>query len=155
MSYAAININFDSLGEAYGFPMDYDDPTFGKVMDRFLSISEKWNFKYSIYVIGKDIEKAANRKALRDWSEMGHEIGNHSWSHPENLGVLPEKEIFEEVNKAHQIIGDSIGHEPKGFIAPAWCTSKSLTRVLMNLSYEYDTSTWPSLLMYPAVAKIF
>jgi peptidoglycan/xylan/chitin deacetylase (PgdA/CDA1 family) len=153
MKFAAININLDSFGSTYGFPKDYRDPTFSSIMDRFLKIADKWGFKYSIYVIGKDLENVENRKAVLSWSEMGHEIGNHSWSHLNNLGSLSYEQLFDEVKRSHDIISDVIGKEPCGFIAPGWSTSKQLIEILMDLSYEYDTSTWPSLLMYPALVK--
>ena len=48
MRLASININFDSFSEALGFPGNYQDPAFGPVIDRFFSISERYNFKYTI-----------------------------------------------------------------------------------------------------------
>lgn len=154
MKYAAININFDSLGEAYGFPSDYADPSFHKISERFFNISEKRNFKYSIYVIGKDLENRANRAKVKEWAQSGHEIGNHSWSHPLNLGALRESQVYEEVKKAHDVIAETIEREPQGFIAPGWSASTKLRRVLMNLGYYYDTSSFPSLLMYPSLLKM-
>jgi peptidoglycan/xylan/chitin deacetylase (PgdA/CDA1 family) len=154
MKYAAMNINLDSFGEAYGFPADYLDPTFGPIMDRFLMVAEKWGFKYSIYVIGKDLLSDRNRSAVSEWSSRGHEIGNHTWSHPLNLGALSKGDIYEEVARSHEAITNCTGREPKGFIAPGWSTSPRLIDALLDLGYEYDTSTWPSLLMYPALAKM-
>ena len=52
----AIDINFDSLNENLGFPKGFKDPSFFKVFDRFLELSNKYNFKYSLYFIGKDLE---------------------------------------------------------------------------------------------------
>lgn len=104
MKYADININFDSLGEAYGFPTDYHDPSFFEVAERFMSLAQKYNFKYSIYIIGKDLEKPENQAVVKAWAEEGHEIGNHSWSHPLNLGSLPLEQLHQEVLLSHQII---------------------------------------------------
>ena len=81
MQTAAININYDSLGYAYGFPDGYEDPSFSRVADRFLRISDRFHFKYSMYVIGRDLQNPFNRKRVRDWASDGHEIGNHSHSH--------------------------------------------------------------------------
>ena len=66
MKYTAINLNFDSLGEAYGFPYGYKDPTFFEVSERFLKVAEKYKFKYSIYVIGKDLEKSNSFRKLKN-----------------------------------------------------------------------------------------
>ncbi len=153
MKYAAININFDSLGEAYGFPVGYRDPSFFEVADRFFKFSSRLDFKYSIYIIGKDLEKDENRQRVKQWATEGHEIGNHSWSHPLNLGTLPEAELRSQIARAHQIITEAVGRPPEGFIAPGWCTSERLLRTLIDLGYSYDTSSCPSWLMTLAVAK--
>lgn len=154
MKYAAININFDSLAEAYGFPEQFDDPTFDRVAERFMAIADKYGFKYSIYVIGKDLETEKNKRAVRQWSKTGHEIGNHSWSHPLSLGALPEDQIKDQIGKAHEIIAETVGEAPKGFIAPGWSTSGRVVKTLLGLGYEYDTSVFPSLLLYPSLAKM-
>lgn len=151
---AAININFDSLSETYGFPQDFRDPIFFQVADRFVALSEKYGFKYSIYVLGKDLEKSENRNVVRQWAKAGHEIGNHSWSHPLNLGAMPQKALREEVERAHAIIHDTVGDPPRGFIAPAWSTSSALLDILIDNGYEYDTSCFPSWLMVPALGKM-
>ncbi len=154
MKYAAISINFDSLGEAYGFPPGYKDPSFFDVAERFFKIAEKYRFKYSIYLIGKDLEKPENRECVKKWASQGHEIGNHSWSHPPNLGAMNKLEIHQQVEMAHEIITKTINHEPKGFIAPAWSTSPEVVKILIELKYTYDTSGFPSWLMFPALLKL-
>jgi len=153
-NYAAININFDSLGEAFHFPKNYRDPSFHEVAERFFYISEKYNFKYSIYVIGKDLADRENRARVREWAEGGHEIGNHSWSHSLSLGALPKTQIYDEVIKAHDIIAKTVGQEPRGFIAPGWSASAKLHRILVDNGYDYDTSSFPSFLMYPSLIKM-
>ena len=50
----SINLNFDSLGEAYGWPKDfYEDNTFIKGVDRILVLNEKFIFikNYSFHCI--------------------------------------------------------------------------------------------------------
>ena len=154
MRYAAININFDSLGAAYGFPPNYRDKSFTDVGERFLNLSRKYGFKYSIYVIGKDLEKSENREIVKEWSLQGHEIGNHSWSHPYDLGSMKYDEVRKEVELSHELISKTTGVEPKGFIAPNWSTSKELINVLIDLNYTYDTSSFPSPLMYLSLMKM-
>lgn len=154
MKYAAININFDSLGEAYGFPTDYRDPSFHEIADRFFAIADKYGFKYSIYIIAKDLENAESRAAVRRWADAGHEIGNHTYHHRVNLGALSDRELDEEIGRAHGLIGDTTGKAPKGFIAPVWATSPRVLEKLIALDYEYDTSCFPSWLMYPSLLKM-
>lgn len=153
MRYAAISLNLDSLGWMCGFPGGYRDPSFFQIADRFFDISWYYNFKYSIYVIGKDLEKEENRARVREWSREGHEIGNHSWSHRIDIGATSYQCMYDEIKRAHDIISETVGYQPKGFIAPAWNTSSALRKVLVECGYTYDTSSFPSWLMFPAILK--
>ena len=149
----AININFDSLNENLGFPKNYRDSSYFEVFDRFLKFSDEYNFKYSIYIIGKDLENPEIRARVKDWAQMGHEIGNHSYTHCLNIGGLKEEKLQFEIMKSHEIIHNCTGIEPKGFICPGWSTSKKVLKVLIDNNYLYDTSLFPSPIIYPSVAK--
>ena len=144
MKKVAIVIHFDSLGNYYGYPDNYRDPSFFEVFDRFLSFSSKRDFPYTIFVIGKDLTNKENAAQVRKWSELGHEIGSHSWSHPIDIGQLSQESIFNEIYKTHNIIRDVVGFGPKGFTAPAWSHSSSLYDILIKFNYLYDTSPFPS-----------
>jgi len=150
----AININFDSLSEAFGFPNNFKDPSYFKIYDRFNDYANKYNFKYSIFLIGKDLQNSEIASRIKDWSEQGHEIGNHTWSHPMNLGSLTKKEIEYEILKCHEIIHNIINIEPRGFIAPAWSISDNVLDILFEHKYLYDTSYFTSVWLYPVMSKI-
>ncbi len=153
MSYAAVSLNLDSMDHAFGYPAGYEDPTFGPVMDRFEEFADQFDFRYSVYVIGRDLEKQRHRAKVRCWAERGHEIGNHTWNHFTNLGALPKAELTEEIHRTHAALADATGHAPNGFIAPAWSYSDRMMDVLAEQGYAYDTSLFPSLLYYPFVFK--
>jgi len=153
MSYAAVSLNLDSMDHAFGYPAGYEDPTFGPVMDRFEAYAERFGFRYSLYVIGRDLEKQRHRVKVRGWAERGHEIGNHTWNHHTNLGALSKAELTEEIHRTHAALGDVTGQAPDGFIAPAWSYSDRMMDVLAEQGYRYDTSLFPSLLYYPFVFK--
>jgi peptidoglycan-N-acetylglucosamine deacetylase len=150
----AISLNFDSLNEAYGFPKNFKDPSFGEGFGRLAELCAKYSFPLSIYVIGKDLSDPERASAVKEWSAQGHEIGNHSWSHHFNLGSLSSAELKDEVHRSHDLISETIGIEPKGFVSPCWSTSAKLVETLLDLDYLYDTSAFPSFLLYPMVGKI-
>jgi peptidoglycan/xylan/chitin deacetylase (PgdA/CDA1 family) len=150
----AISLNFDSLNEAYGFPPGYRDPSFFYVFDRLTTMCAKDGVPLSIYIVGKDLENPEHAARVRDWADWGHEIGNHSWSHHFNMASLSTSELEQEIVRAHAKITDCIGREPKGFIAPAWATSGAMIGKLLDLGYEYDTSAFPSVLLFPMIAKV-
>ena len=150
----AFNINFDSLGEAFGFPAGFRDPSFFQVFDRFAEFAERYGFRYSIFVIGKDLENPEVAARVREWSQAGHEIGNHTWSHPMSLGAMRREAIEQEILRCHEAVIRVTGKEPKGFIAPAWSTSEAVSDTLFQNGYEYDTSYFLSWWLYPVVGKI-
>lgn len=149
----SININFDSLNENAGFPKGYKDKSYFEVFDRFLKLSNDYNFKYSIFIIGKDLENKEIKARVKEYSQMGHEIGNHSYQHRLNIGGLNDSEIKYEILKSHEMIHNCTGIEPKGFICPGWSTSSRVLKVLIDNNYLYDTSLFPSPIIYPAIFK--
>lgn len=149
------NINFDSLHEAFGFDYTFRNSSYYTVFDRFLRISDKYRFKYSIFIIGKDLGNPGIFARVREWAQEGHEIGNHSWDHSMNLAYRSLDEIREDVVKAHDLISKCIGKEPNGFISPAWAQSLNLKKVLCDLNYLYDTSDFPSPLILPLMLNVF
>ena len=150
----SISLNFDSLNEAYGFPQDYRDPSFFVAFDRLVDLTSKHGLTFTVYIIGKDLENPEYFARVRDWASAGYEIGNHSWHHYFNIGALKPNQIREEVYRAHDRIAECTKREPRGFIAPAWAVSRHLIEVLIDRRYSYDTSFFPSLLLYPMLARI-
>jgi hypothetical protein len=155
-SKVAMNINFDSLGWSLNAERArFRDPSFVEVADRFLDLSARYGFRYTIFVIGRDLESPEARARVRDWSAAGHEIGNHSYNHCPNLGAMPIDQMRDEVMRSHDAIAAVVGSEPKGFIAPGWSASAELVGVLQDAGYVYDTSVFPSYFMWLIVAKLW
>jgi peptidoglycan/xylan/chitin deacetylase (PgdA/CDA1 family) len=150
----SISVNVDSLAEAYGFPFGFQDKTFGEVMDRLLSLAAEFEMPLTFFVVGRDLESVRNRKKILEWSSLGHEIANHSFNHRFEFASLTNRDVEYEIETTHKMIADTIGVEPKGFIAPAWNASKAVWACLLNLNYEYDTSYFPSIFLYPMAASI-
>lgn len=156
----ALNINFDSLSECLRLsgvdvdPSTFVDPCFDRIMDRFRELAREYGAPLTVFVIGRDLLSADHRARVRTWSDEGHEIGNHTWSHLQTLSNLDVTATRREIEDAHQIIGEATGRAPRGFIAPAWSTSSDVVRVLAELGYAYDTSLIPSWLQLVALAKL-
>ena len=97
------SLNFDWLSSV----IEVDDIENLENIDRLLceETDELLNYivdkggRVSIFVIGKDLMRPIIAKYIKKWFEDGHEIGNHSWSHPVNFGELSQSEIKEEIFK--------------------------------------------------------
>lgn len=152
-----LNLHLDSLGESYGWPKNYiDDNAFIIGLKRISKILKKHKIPITIFVIGKDLENEKNVKFLKKFiDENDVEIANHSYNHFFDLGSKNYKEIYQEINCAHEIIHKKLGVEPKGFCSPSWTFSRTVINVLSKLKYNYDTSNFNSIWLVPMVSKIF
>ena len=151
--YVAVSLNLDSMAHAFGYPAGYEDPAFRQVLDRFELFSDRHRFRYTVYVIGRDLEVAAHRARVRSLARAGHEIANHSWSHHTDLGGLPRGEMEREILRAHDAIEACTGRQPAGFLSPGWSTSRRLVKLLNAVGYRHDSSSLPGLLCYAFVLK--
>lgn len=71
-----------------------------------------------------------------------------------DLGMLNDADLEREVSLSHDAIAAATGNSPRGFIAPAWCGSGRLESLLSRKGYLYDTSSFPSWLLYPMIARL-
>lgn len=74
----------------------------------------------TFWIVGENIGKLEDRMdwaQCRSLSSRGHEISNHSWSHP-HLTNLTAEEISEEVRMCDDIIEKYVGKRPKTFCFP-------------------------------------
>ena len=150
----AVNVNFDSLGEAFGFPLGFRDHTFFEVYDRMADLADRHGIPLTLFVIGKDLEHPEIFARVREWADRGHEIESHSYRHDIDFGALPPDRVREDLTRAHEIIHHCTGRKPQGFIAPNWSAPRRLASVLIDLGYRYDTSRFPGYLFYPFMLRL-
>ena len=155
MQQCAISLNFDSMREAQGFSSSsiFRDESYFKVADRFFSLLGN-DTRISIYVIGRDLEDREIAARIKDWVSAGHEIGNHTFSHPQEFGVLKGVRLNEEIVRAHDAITEVTGVAPKGFIAPGWSIPSQAYDILNKLEYSYDLSCFASPWVFAVTAKL-
>lgn len=69
--------------------LSFDDGPEPVVTPRVLNILKKENVKATFFVVGKRV--AGNESILRRMHAEGHEIGNHSWDHPDLTHLSPSQ----------------------------------------------------------------
>jgi peptidoglycan-N-acetylglucosamine deacetylase len=120
---------------------------------RFLELFEELGVTATFFAVGRDLEIPAVAEVLRGACAAGHELANHSWSHPYDLINRDPDDIRAEISRGHQIITELHG-SPSGFRAPGYNTSPAVLDVLRELGYGYDASplpSWPYLAVKYAV----
>jgi hypothetical protein len=157
----ALSVDLDPLTAYYDIHGLGDPPRqlrytiLRKALPRFAELFAEAQVPATLFVVGRDLEAAEETHAiLRDLVAAGHELGNHTYSHPYDLCHLPEQVIEAEVRRAYQAVTKVVGpdHAPVGFRAPGYTLNQTLHRVLANHGYRYDSSMFPSPPYY--LAKI-
>jgi hypothetical protein len=129
-----------SGGSSHSF---YDD-----AVPRFLDLFDEFGIKATFFMVGRDAGQAPHRAAVRNIAERGHEVGNHSYTHPYNFRALSRQRKAEEIDQADAAIADITGARPVGFRTPSFDVDLETLRMLRERGYLYDSSVMPSPLMW-------
>jgi peptidoglycan/xylan/chitin deacetylase (PgdA/CDA1 family) len=88
----------------------------------------------TFFVIGKNMEKYA--EVVREASELGHEIGNHSYTHPKLPNLATLKAVEEEIAKTQAVVKQTTGTAPVLFRAPFLQYDEKVWDVLDRLGLQ-------------------
>src|SRR6201987_1473861 len=90
--------------------LTFDDGPSPETTPRLLDILKQRNIKATFFMIGQNAER--NPEIVKRILADGHEIGNHSWTHPQ-LAKLPDDRVTEEITKTQNAITNASGYTPK------------------------------------------
>ena len=71
-------------------------------------------------MVGNDFLYEKNHASIKTIANNGHEIANHSMTHPQGFRWLSIKEKEFELVSMSDICHDVLGKRPIGFRAPGW-----------------------------------
>ncbi len=138
------------LGEgAYALTFDFDFEKDIEAFPTLLDLLKKNNVRAGMAVIGKFVEKYPDihKRAV----DEGHEIINHSYTHPDNPHWAPNRYFNklsyaaqkDEIEKAHEVYHRVLGVESVGFRTPHYGNlhTESVYPILAELGYKYSSST--------------
>jgi polysaccharide deacetylase family sporulation protein PdaB len=80
-----------------------------------LEIFRKYNVNITFFFGGNWLEE--NPHLVKEIAANGHEIGNHSYTHP-HMAKLSQEEIKQELNRTEELIKELTGRRPKLFRPP-------------------------------------
>ncbi len=121
--------------------LTYDDGPGGKSETKILKTLEKYDAVATFFYLGNRVANFKDNAVKA--SEIGCEIGNHSWSHPQ-LSTLSKKQIKKQISKTNKAIEEYTGIEPKLYRPPYGDYSdKVLEAVDMPaILWSVDTLDW-------------
>jgi len=124
--YDAAKLNPDTDRAAYRFfsrketdkkqiALSFDDWGTDSTITKILDTLDKHQVKASFFLRADGVEK--NPNLARAIAEAGHDVANHTYSHPVVTQVSPQ-ELQEEIVKAHRIIAEAIQQQPVMYFRP-------------------------------------
>ena len=118
--------------------MTYDDGPHGANTPRLLEMLRQRGLKATFFVCGECV--AALPEITRRIADDGHEIANHSWSHPQ-LTKLGEGSVTEQLQRTHDIVKQITGVEMK-VMRPPYGAFTNNQRAWAHQKWGYKTILW-------------
>ena len=142
--WAVVHVDLDGSGavlrhfgcEASGS----GDEIFETAVPRFLDLFDSLDIPATFFVIGSDIDVPWKRALIEEVARRGHEIANHSLTHPTSFSSLSPEQKLREIQEAGERIRSLTGTAPAGFRAPDFETDSAVFEILAKLGYGYDSS---------------
>jgi peptidoglycan/xylan/chitin deacetylase (PgdA/CDA1 family) len=141
-SYQDYQLLVDPDGDSDG-PSFYDD-----AIPRFLDLFDRCGIRATFFMIGRDAASAGNRRCVREIVARGHEVGNHSHTHPYNFRSLARAQKIAEIEQADAAIADVAGVRPVGFRTPSLDVDPETLQLVAERGYLYDSSICPGPFMW-------
>ena len=95
--------------------LTFDDGPHYKYTAEILDILDEYGAKATFFVVGELAERYPEL-ILRELAE-GHEIGNHTWSHPK-MKKLTVDSLKQEILKTEELLNEIADYRPKLFRPP-------------------------------------
>ncbi len=132
LSYSSVNVNGPYIS------ITFDDGPHGTLTPKLLDILKQRNVKATFYVIGRNVN-ALPEIAKRIVAE-GHEIANHTWTHP-SLSKLGAEGITSELRKTHNEVKAVTG-ETMTTMRPPYGAVNDQVRKIARDQFDYTTIMW-------------
>ena len=95
--------------------MTFDDGPHPSLTPKLLDTLRKRRMRATFYLIGRSVVTWPD--IVKRIAEEGHEIGNHTWSHP-NMAGLGDAAMFEQIDRTNDAIFKVTGRPPVTFRPP-------------------------------------
>ncbi|WP_042470496.1 polysaccharide deacetylase family protein [Bacillus ndiopicus] len=121
--------------------LTFDDGPDPKVTRRVLELLEQYNAKATFFMLGSRVQYYP--EITQEVYNAGHEVGNHSWSHPV-LTKLTSKQVLSEYNSTEQAINQAIGQSATVFRPPYGATNQRINGLIPIpvVNWTIDTLDW-------------
>lgn len=109
--------------------LSFDDGPSEPYTGRVLDVLDAHGVKATFFVIGENVRK--NPELVKRMVDAGHELGNHSQTHPWVFKML-FRTIREDIEQCQREIEKAAGYRPRFFRQPVGLNNPSVMKVLEN-----------------------
>lgn len=123
--------------------LTFDDGP-GPYTAHLLDILDQYGAKATFFLIGSKVSGQAS--VVRSIQARGHQLGNHSWSHPE-LPKLSVDQIAGEIDRTNEVIRQATGVKPS-ILRPPYGAANGVVleqlraRGMSSILWSVDTRDW-------------
>ncbi len=113
--------------------------------DKLIEILNRYNAKATFFMVGSWVEKYP--ESVKKFADNGHEIMNHSDTHP-HINQLPAEKVKEEINKCADKIEAATGKRSDLFRGPYGEYNDTVIRSAQeagHLTIQWDVDTHATL----------
>ena len=126
------------------FYLTFDGSPNPPATDRLLAKLSSFNIKATFFMEGHRLEKESD--CARRVLEAGHDIGNHSYHHPE-FDKISLQECITEVEMTHEIIFKKLGFYPTLLRPPTGILTQEVEETFLTKGYDiilwsYSVKDW-------------
>ena len=124
--------------------LSFDDGP-SKYTDRLLDILDENGAKATFFLVGKGIDYRAD--TVRRIYNSGHDVGTHTWSHPE-LTRLTNEEVVAQITQAKEKLEEITGSENAYLVRPPYGSFNDEVRTVgaelgvVFVNWSVDTLDW-------------
>lgn len=113
-------------------------------IDEIIRVLNEFNAKCTFFVVGEFVDKYPD--AVRKLHSAGHEIANHSDTHP-HASKLPEEKIEKEITRCEEKISDITSSSAKIFRAPYGDYNDTVVKTagkigFYTIQWDVDSLDW-------------
>lgn len=151
MLEGAISFDIDTLASIYkGYGLrrsgGYTYAEFRMGLENLSRFLEPYGIKATLFMVGEDFHQPQNVPYIKAVIAEGHEIANHTLTHPQGFRLLSPEAKEAEIAGMEGICQQITGERPVGFRSPGWNVSDDALPILKQRGYLYDSSVFPSSL---------
>ncbi|MCX7013620.1 MAG: polysaccharide deacetylase family protein [Candidatus Sumerlaeota bacterium] len=127
--------------------LTFDDGPNPKYTPILLKYLRENDVPATFFLLGKECESETAKTLMIEMAEYGFEIGNHSWSHPDDLAHADRSKILAQIQNTADVIESVTGKRPTLFRPPYGLIGKTMRDLCEELGvtivlWSVDTEDW-------------